>query len=375
MKNMLIAILVTVMVAASNADDTSSFSDSTVRVGGCSGAIIAKGGEQAFGISAAHCCSSVGHSFQVYSEGKYIGLAEWVAVDRKADLAMFKIPSEKIPSSTPIINPLPSEGVWSSIGHPNGQVVQNEKSLEYTGRSTIDTGAERNTFQILSGKFRGGDSGGPTFISSSRLGTSGIAGVMTHGSTTAGRVDGRIAFAAQHRQVFAFLKSNEDKMTADCRDGWCENWKLDLPPKPRDNGPAPPVAGALPEWIDSDRERSSEHIRVRSLLEAYETRIAQLEQMLQNLPQKQGSKGEQGLSGKDGKDGSDGPPGRDGKDGLPGKDGKDGSKGDSGPPGTITIVFIGEDGKEFKRYASVASGSTVNVKVDRFLRAASGAKK
>jgi hypothetical protein len=41
------------------------FKDCMVDFGGCSGVIISKGGELAYGISAAHCCSGVGNTSQI----------------------------------------------------------------------------------------------------------------------------------------------------------------------------------------------------------------------------------------------------------------------------------------------------------------------
>lgn len=49
----------------------------------------------------------------------------------------------------------------------------------------------------------------------------------------------------------------------------------------------------------------------------------------------------------------------------PGKDGRDGKDGE---PGTITIILIGENGKELKRATGVMSGSVVRLPVRRYLR-------
>jgi len=220
----------------------------------------------------------------------------------------------------------------------------------------------RNVFDLKNGKFAGGSSGGPIFISNMKSGTSGLAGISTHG------VDNRQIWAAEHGQIMAFMEVNEKLMDKDCR-VWCERWKPDLPPAPGNITPGPPIEGDIPDWINSDRERSIEHIRVRSMLESCEKRIAQLELMLQNP-----IKGNDGRDGKDGMDGTaglQGIPGLNGKDGLPGRDGKDGKDGIAGPQGrsgVVTIRFIDEKGREIKRHEAVATGSTVNVHVERFLR-------
>ncbi|REK20236.1 MAG: hypothetical protein DWQ45_11300 [Planctomycetota bacterium] len=74
-----------------------------------------------------------------------------------------------------------------------------------------------------------------------------------------------------------------------------------------------------------------------------------------------------GPPGRDGTDGRDGAPGQDGLDGKPGPQGRDGSPGPpgrDGKPGTVTIV-ITENGQETARYENVASGSTVEIDINR----------
>jgi len=374
MKRLLLAMLLSMTILADReplkviADDTSNYESSLVRIWpvGCSGCIIAKGAEHAFGLSAAHCTGSVGGTFDVASAGIKVGKGTWIAIDRKRDLALFKLPSKNVPEPVSVISPLPQSGSWLSISHPAGSPVKKQRA-DLVFKDNLKHNTLRNTrnvFNLRNGKFAGGSSGGPIFISNLKSGTSGLAGISTHGH------DNRQIWAAEHGQIMGFMEANEKLMDKDCRNGWCERWRADLPPSPENDVPAPPIEGDLPVWINSDRERSAEHIRVRSLLEKYEKRIAQLEALLQNPV-----KGNNGQDGKDGKDGSEGPQGqpgtdglagRDGADGRPGRDGKDGSVGPQGPPGVVTIRFIDEKGREIKRHEAVASGSTVNVHVDRF---------
>lgn len=44
------------------------------------------------------------------------------------------------------------------------------------------------------------------------------------------------------------------------------------------------------------------------------------------------------------------------------------AKGDPGPPGTVTVILIGPDGKEAKRFETVESGSVVRLNVTKFLQ-------
>jgi hypothetical protein len=297
----------------------------------------------------------------VYSSGKKIGQATWIAIDRKVDLALFKMISDNAPDPVPVISPLPESGLWLSISHPAGYPAERQSAnLAFADNRVHKVlKAPRNIFNLRDGRFGGGSSGGPIFITNHKAGTSGLAGVSTHG------IDNRQIWAAEHGQIMAFMEANEKLLDKDCNN-WCERWQPGLPPLPGNVVPAPPIEGDLPSWINSDRERSAEHMRVRTLLEIYEKRIAQLEALLQNPV-----KGNNGQDGKDGGAGPDGKPGKDGLDGRPGRDGQDGKDGSVGPrgaAGVVTIRFIDEKGREIKRHEAVVSGSTVNVHVERFLR-------
>jgi len=296
-----IALVLWLSVSSAYAQSEDDFKAATVRVGTssswCSGVVVVKGRELAYGLSAAHCASGEGDTFKVYTQDGDWGNARWVRIDHKVDLALFLMNSEDAPNPIPVIGELPVGAAWISIGHPGGDRRPHVKVLQPSGQHNHHGG--RNFFLVRSGHFAGGDSGGPAFASA--RGVSGVAGIMTHGQ------DDISVCAAQHKQVVKFLSDYESEMAADCRDCWR------YPTKPK--VPGPPTTGqhGLPDHLDSDRDRAKliEQLLkdVKSLKEQNTALEKKLYELATSPPPVEGPKGDTGDRGPEGPKGEKGDPG------------------------------------------------------------------
>ena len=85
-----VAIALALLVGSTQATDkTDNRARSSVKIGGCSSTIIARGPEVAYGVSAAHCASKVGEMFSFTTIEGTTGTARWKLIDRDADLALY----------------------------------------------------------------------------------------------------------------------------------------------------------------------------------------------------------------------------------------------------------------------------------------------
>lgn len=290
---------------ATSGDRSAEFSSAVVDMPTCSGVIIVRGAEKAYGVSAAHCCGDLHSQFDITTASGTKSKARWLAVDRSVDLALFVAWSKNTDGVAHVLSPLPESPEWSAIGYPAGHRGQAVKSLSFRTRTVIEEQGssrqfERNRFNLKRGHFGGGDSGGGVFAHHERSGVSGLVGIMTHGGIS----------ATTNQQLVAFVQASYPKMDRDCRD-CIENWNTaPSPPESRDTRPG---QHNLPEFIDTDRERGELILRLMARIEALETRLATV------------SNGQDGQTGPAGRDGKDGEPGRDGTDGRNGTDGRDGA--------------------------------------------------
>lgn len=178
--------------------------------GGCSGTIIAINGENAYGISAAHCSSGVDKTFTFGNADGSEGVARWIARDRNIDLAIFMCWSKDVLAVAPVPEKFTPD--WTrqieAIGYPHTRGpkykllrynrTHDHGETDHRGRSTGRTMYSRYCFTNLGpGTFDDGDSGGGVFYDGSHL-----VGVMTHG--------GRI-HCASLPTIVAFIKKHEKK--------------------------------------------------------------------------------------------------------------------------------------------------------------------
>ena len=251
----------------------------SVQVGGCSGTIIAKGEQWAFGLSVAHC-ATVGDSVQVIvSPGKTVQ-GTWLAKDESSDLALFKLPSVNVVSVAEL-------GVRG--GKCSGYGRHGNKALSYKAsgliiEKTTKRKLIRDEYTLVDGKFDNGDSGGGVFSSGK------LVGVISHGNK-----DDDV-FAATHDQVLSFVAHQKSLL-----------FKIEIP--------------GGEKW--GDKERTVEILKLKKRLDELESRIEMMA----------AAAGQPGPAGPAGKDGSPGTAGKDGSSGPPGKDGIDGKDGSKGEPG------------------------------------------
>lgn len=250
----LAALCVALFPLISNAEE---LQPGAVEIDGCSGTVIAKGKEWAFGLSAAHCAVPGKKVTVILESGKKIK-GEWISVDKVTDLSLFKVPAGEV------------EGVCS-VGDPGksftGHGRHGPKALEYKRvGAVIENKTKRELlraeYKLKEGKFDNGDSGGGVFSNGK------LVGVISHESE-----DSDI-LAATHDQVISFVakqKSLSYKITT------------------ADGG----------RW--GDRERTEEILKLKKRLKELEDRL----NSIAIKPGPPGPPGKDGASGRDGSPGSD----------------------------------------------------------------------
>lgn len=299
------------LILSQSAQAQIEFANAVVDTPNCSGVIIVKGPDKAYGVSAAHCCGELNSQFQITTKGGRKSMARWIVVDRSKDLALFCAWSKDVEGVAHVLSPLPDSPEWTAIGYPAGHRGQAVKSLEYRATKVIQGtdgfSGDRNIFQLRAGTFGRGDSGGGVFASRERSGTAGLVGIMSHGGIS----------ASTNGQLVAFVEASYPKMDKTCRD-CIEKWDTVPPPPPeRDMRPG---QHDLPEYLDSDRERGLLLINLMLKIDELEAKIVELESRPSGGD---GRPGPPGIAGLDGKDGATGKQGADGRDGQAGPSGKD----------------------------------------------------
>ena len=231
-----------------------TLSDASVRVGGCSGTIIAVGKTWAYGISASHCIGSEKDLTATIPGGKKVK-AQWISTDSNLDLVLFKIPAAGVS--------------FVSVGKVSGTIVSRglngDKNLEFRSEGAIfdkETKKKyhRAEFKVTKGDFDKGDSGGGVFAEGK------LCGVITHGEDD-------LLYAATYSQVLSFLaeqKSLSHSINTEGPDAW------------------------------GDKDRTREIIELKKRLSELENKIAKLKVK----------------DGQTGKPGPQGPAGRDGRDAI-----------------------------------------------------------
>ena len=336
----------------------------SIRLGGCSGTIVAIGSEYAYGVSASHCRGSADtFSYTTYDGER--GVGRWVMSDSGSDLSLFKIYAKDAPASVP---------VWADdikVGKARqfvGYGMHGSKRYEYQGeKSMVESGSrkkfDRYGFKLVGGKFAGGDSGGGVFLDDE------LIGVISHGT------DMKYTYTSQHGQIVKFLEEAEKK--CGLRDFFVRR-RLNCQPPPLDNPLAPPPSDVV---VDNDvpvpsvTELIAKINELEAKLAGYKPEAPELDESVvlelvnrvvtDRKSELKGEDGQDGKNGRDGKDGLPGSPGLDGNDGRDGRDGQDGADGSVGKTGTITVVLVDSSGKVVATANDVAAGSTAKVVVSK----------
>ena len=222
-----------------------------VDVGGCSGTLVHRDLSSTFGVSAAHCAGAIGDVvYIVLQDGRRVR-GSWVALDKEADLALFKIPSSG-QSLAVVSEKAPVDGVVTAYGRHGHKHLKAMGAQEITDSSNKRL-LMRRGYKVVGGKYRDGDSGSGVYAGGV------LVGVASHGK------DDKELFAASHTQLVSFLKEYKAF--------------------------GPRVEGA--DWGDEDRTRE----------------ILELKRKLKELESIKPVTGPPGPAGPAGRDGRDGEPG------------------------------------------------------------------
>ena len=192
-----VAIALALLVGSTQATDkTDNRARSSVKIGGCSSTIIARGPEVAYGVSAAHCASKVGEMFSFTTIEGTTGTARWKLIDRDADLALYICWSKEVLSSAPVTRVL-VKGPSGGFGFTGARDLH-QKALTFVRSEEISNlKGMRFLFSVDKGAFSGGDSGGGVFYGPN------LVSVMSHG------VDNKWAMGSTHQQLVEFLSAYE----------------------------------------------------------------------------------------------------------------------------------------------------------------------
>lgn len=320
------------------------------RSGGCSGTIIKRAGDSAWGISAAHCATRVGDQFTIGNPDGTEAAARWIAVDPAVDLSLFITWSKDVLAAAHVCGDAAPD--WSkqleAIGYPGGRGPKWKRFRYLRTEGHGEAGSRRHfvgryLFRNLGpGVFAGGDSGGGVFYDGDAL-----VGVMTHGGPHAASLPQIRRFLSSHRTLF---KGVDPFGSPYCENGECRRpgWS-----------PSPNIP-ILPER-PGDKDRTAAIRKLQQQIDALKKTVAELQL----------------------KPGPIGKPGRDGRGITSAEiDGRgdlvieftDGTRtvagrvvGRDGKPGIVSIEFT-ENGKPLKRISGIQSGSLVRQPIERISR-------
>lgn len=334
MRILLKLLPVWLLISVSYADER--FSPAVIDTDNCSAVIIVKGSELAYGVSAAHCTRTVGSQFGFRTQAGKRGNARWLAIDHDKDLALFSCYAADVEGCVPVLEGVPDLASWSAIGYPAGHQGQAHKELRFIENHDIHEKSgrkieDRNRFRVVTGVFRGGDSGGAVFAERTEAGVAGLVGIISHDDGSAYGLH-----ASSNRALLDFVNANCNKMEQDCRNGWCYRWQV--PQKPPGPPAAPPDTEGkkgqhdLPDYIDSDRDRALLIEQLLADVAALKLANHELQLKLEGLSGKDGPQGPKGDTGPKGDKGDRGEPGLQGLPGRDGLNGKDGSPGKDAEP-------------------------------------------
>lgn len=231
LSSLLLAVMVTSAYGGAADDTTSQQFRACVLVRGCSGIIIAKGNREAVGVSASHCLTKVGDVFTFYNPDGTEGVARWMGNDPNVDLSIFKCWSKDVIGVSPVLEKnKPRQDPYIGWGYPKTKGPK-LKRLRYHGEANIESlKGGRSVYEVKSGEFTGGDSGGGVFSNGD------LIGITSHGDKK-----GKWLYSCTHLQLVTFLKKYQHMASCNL-----------IARKPPEDG-APP--------LDSDKDRT-EAIRV-----------------------------------------------------------------------------------------------------------------
>ena len=170
---------------------------------GCTGVMIHRSGGWTYGLSAGHCAGDPGEKFRVTFLDGSTDEAWWVRSDARLDLSLFRVKGVRAIAPVPRVRPV---GKVVGFGVRKGAGPR-ELGLEAKGTVDVKTlSVTRDEYEVVSGKFGEGCSGGPLIVGGKTV------GLITHG-------DGDdVMFAASLSQIREFLDVSEAKVGVPLRD-------------------------------------------------------------------------------------------------------------------------------------------------------------
>lgn len=330
----------------------------------CSGTVISQGVEYAAAVSAAHCFRGViGGHFTAFNPDGSSMEATLLAMDEKNDIALFRLPADKIlgRSWVPDDGCIPDVGVYSAVGytHTTGPIYK-ACQLADRGKWRSEGGGEVWMYRVLYEQsppktgFGGGDSGGGIFKNGALL------TVISTCEKNSAAWDNREMRGCGHGELAAFLRRNRDNLRG-CGPHGCPpnpdprqeqhyrqqppDWKPspNIPirpptdpatPVPDPKNDVPPPPGYPPQKPDAPPP-PAEDARVDRVIQQVSQLALEVTQMqavvnhINSIAPRDGQDGPPGPQGPKGDKGDRGEPGV----GTPGPAGLQGPPGEPGSPG------------------------------------------
>lgn len=177
----------------------------------CSGTVISKGEQWAAAVSAAHCFQgNIGGKFTAFNPDGSSMEAELLAMDRGNDIALFRVPADKIlgHSWVPHKGCIPEVGHYSAVGytHTKGPIYKTLNVINRQNHWRNRSGRAIWSYHVKTGTFGGGDSGGGVFKNGALL------TVISTCEKSAARSDNKQINGCCHDALVDFLVRNEKQL-------------------------------------------------------------------------------------------------------------------------------------------------------------------
>lgn len=351
----------------------------------CSGTVISQGEQYAAAVSAAHCFQGkIGGIFDAFNPDGSSMEAQLLDIDRDADVALFRVPADKIlgRSWVPPEGKIPTVGSYSAIGytHTRGPIYKSCDIID-SGKWRSQKGSPRARYRVKTGTFGGGDSGGGVFKNGA------LIGIISCCERDPAASNNKEISGCAHSALCRFLVRNRKQLDG-CGPYGCPpdypqerryrrqppdwspspNIPIRPPNQQQEQSPAPPITDPgdtvppPPGWEpskpapDPPSTTPIQDNRITVVIQQIDKLSDELNKLAIKVAQIEAIPGQKGNDGMPGNAGPAGPKGDKGDKGDPGPKGEQGEPGLPGTPG-----LKGDEGVGIVNVALIEDELVVNL--------------